>query len=79
MQFLYDPRLDGLLSSIEATLIAEIPPAVRRLAVAEPAYSLFLWYNDSASTDFTPRFGVGNRIGPECLLAAICFGPRFTD
>ena len=61
MQFDYDARLDGLLSSIEATLIAELPAAIRRLSIAEPCYALFIWYEDSGVDDFAPLFGIGTQ------------------
>jgi hypothetical protein len=59
--FEYDKRLDGLLTSIEETLVAELPVAVARLEVAEPSYALFLWYCDSSMVDPSIECSVGTR------------------
>jgi hypothetical protein len=61
VKFDYDPRLLALLADIEGYLIANTPTAIANLKVAEPAYTVFLWYDDSSTrpTQICPSFGVG--------------------
>jgi hypothetical protein len=60
MRFAYDKRLPTLLAEIEETLVSKTPKAVAKLKVSEPAYAIFLWYDDSSSCgDLAPYFGVG--------------------
>lgn len=61
MEFDYGSQLQPLLSAFEAYLIANTPAAVSNLKVAEPAYAVFLWYDDSSTlpSQICPTFGVG--------------------
>jgi hypothetical protein len=61
VKFDYGSRLPALLADIESYLIANTPTAIASLKVAEPAYAVFLWYDDSSTlpTDICPTFGVG--------------------
>jgi hypothetical protein len=59
--FDYGSRLLPLLADIEGYLIANTPAAIANLKVAEPAYAVFLWYDDSSTlpTQICPTLGVG--------------------
>jgi hypothetical protein len=61
VKFDYGSRLLALLADIEGYLIANTPTAIASLKVAEPAYAVFLWYDDSSTlpTQICPTFGVG--------------------
>jgi hypothetical protein len=61
VKFDYGSRLLGLLADIEGYLIANTPTAIANLKVAEPAYAVFLWYDDSSTlpAQICPTFGVG--------------------
>ena len=59
MKFKYDKRLERLLAEIERTLVAETPRAVAALKIREPAYAVFLWYDDSTVEDWALDFGIG--------------------
>jgi hypothetical protein len=61
MQFTYAPELDPLLAEIEEYLVTHTPDAVAGLKVTEPAYAVFLWYDDSSTLpiQICPDFGVG--------------------
>ena len=61
MTFDYDSRLLPLLADIEGDLTASISAAIADLKVAEPAYALFLWYDDSSTWEphICPNLGVG--------------------
>lgn len=60
MRFIFDKKLPALLTEIEETLVAMTPKSVAKLRVSEPAYAVFLWYEDSSVCgDFVPSFGVG--------------------
>ena len=60
MGFRYDKKLPALLANIEESLVSKTPGAVAKLKVHEPAYAVFLWYDDSSTCgDFVPDFGVG--------------------
>jgi len=60
MRFTYDKKLPALLVKIEEALVSKTPKAVANLKVSEPAYAIFLWYEDSSSCgDLAPHFGVG--------------------
>jgi hypothetical protein len=60
MRFTYDKKLPALLDEIEEFLVLKTPGAVAKLKVSEPAYAVFLWYDDSSTCgDLAPDFGVG--------------------
>ncbi len=61
MTFDYDSRLLPLLADVEGYLIANTPLAIANLNVAEPAYAVFLWYDDSSTlpAHICPTLGVG--------------------
>jgi hypothetical protein len=59
--FDYSPALADLLATVEADLVAQTPKAIARRKVSEPAYAVFLWYDDSSTlpTMIGPELGVG--------------------
>ena len=60
MRFTYAKKLPALLTDIGEFLVSNTPGAVAKLKVSEPAYAVFLWYNDSSAVgDLAPDFGVG--------------------
>lgn len=60
MQFTYSSKLSSLLGPIEEYLVSNTPVALAELQLADWAYAVFLWYNDSSiAGDLAPAFGVG--------------------
>jgi hypothetical protein len=61
VKFDYSARLRPLLVDIEGYLMANTPAAIANLKVAELAYAVFLWYDDSSTlpTHICPTLGVG--------------------
>lgn len=61
MKFDYGSRLPPLLADIESYLIANTPAVLANLKVAESAYAVFLWYDDSSTlpAHICPTLGVG--------------------
>jgi hypothetical protein len=59
--FNYSPDLAGLLVTIEEELVARTPEVIAGLKLSEPAYAVFLWYDDSSTlpTMICPELGVG--------------------
>jgi hypothetical protein len=60
VRFTYDRQLMPLLAETEEFLVSKTPGAVAELKISEPAYAIFLWYDDSsAAGDFAPDLGIG--------------------
>lgn len=61
VKFNYSPELPDILAIIEDYLVTQTPNTVANLKVSEPAYAVFLWYDDSSTlpTMICPTLGVG--------------------
>lgn len=82
MKFGYDSRLLPLLADIEGYLIANTPAVIAELKVAEPAYAVFLWYDDSSTQPdhIRPLLAVGTMsLKKACAEEAENGEESFTD
>jgi hypothetical protein len=60
VRFTYDRKFKPLLAETEEFLVSKTPGAIAELKVSEPAYAIFLWYDDSsAAGGFAPDLGIG--------------------